>query len=345
MKANRSLVSAAAFLVVSAIMLVAAGIVLGGAQLSSGPEFTAIFSTSNGLKPDDQVQAAGVEVGRVVSVSLQDNNLVAVRFNVDGDVHLDRGTTAAIRIRSLTGVKLLDLGDSGRNHTPLPPGGTIPLKNTDPGVNLDEVFGSFQAVMQGLDPAAINQLSSSIIEVFSGESGNVDALLSNLSSVIGTFSDRAQVVDSLISNFKSVLSTVDQQGAAMDQTVVNLRALVSGLARNRALITSSVSAISTLTRDGAAYIEGIRPALNVLVTQTGRLAAGINTNLPLLTHYLQVLPSVVTALGRLGSYGSFYGLYICGAAAEVSVPGGGILHIPMAYDSAPRCQFNPGKSQ
>ncbi len=332
------------FLGLSATVLVTSAVLLGGTHLGSGTSYTAVFANSNGLIAGDEVRAAGVSVGTVQGVKLGAGNHVDVTFTVDHQVRLTRGSTATIKFRSLTGTKLLALEDAGTNRTLLPASGTIPLKRTDSGIDLDAIFNSFGPALQGLDPSALNQLSQSIIAVFSGESANVNTLLSSLGSVVSTLAQHDSVVDSLIANWKRVITTLEPQSSQFSQTLVNLQALVHGLSTNRKLVVDSLTSIADLANNGAAYIEGIRPGLATAITQAGRTAAGINSTLPTLKHYLQIYPGVLKALGRLGSYGAFYGIYFCGATAKVTVPGGTTVQLPWGIDSAPRCHAPQGGS-
>ena len=95
--------------------------------IGGGDTYTAAFSESGGLKPDDPVRIAGVRVGKVEKIEL-DGDHVKVTFRVKTDSEFGTETGAAIRVNTLLGAMYLALepagsgqleagrGDPGRAH-------------------------------------------------------------------------------------------------------------------------------------------------------------------------------------------------------------------------------------
>ena len=92
--------------------------------------YLADFSNASGLQPGDTVRIAGVEVGKVSSVTL-DNDHAVVSFSVDDSQPVTSTTRAAIHFENLLGQRFLALL-AGR------PGGTAPAaRRRDPRAALD----------------------------------------------------------------------------------------------------------------------------------------------------------------------------------------------------------------
>jgi len=88
------------------------------------------------------IDIAGVRIGDVNSVELQ-NGIAVVTFAVDRK-YVPIYKNATILLRPRTGLKdmFFDLDPGTRDAGQLPEGGTVPLANTAPDVNLDEVLSA-----------------------------------------------------------------------------------------------------------------------------------------------------------------------------------------------------------
>lgn len=113
------------FVLIGLICLGYLTIKLGKMELfnSDGYSVFATFTSVSGLKPGAEVDIAGVKVGRVKSIRL-DNKLprAIVELNVSNNVHLTDDAIASVKTSGLIGDKYISIS----------PGGTgEPLKNGD----------------------------------------------------------------------------------------------------------------------------------------------------------------------------------------------------------------------
>jgi phospholipid/cholesterol/gamma-HCH transport system substrate-binding protein len=109
--------------------------VLGG----GGYEIYALFADSGGLKNGSPIVIAGVEVGRVKSVSLDDYQARVV-LNLPRDVDIQEDAIAAIKTKGLIGEKYIEITPGG-SETLVQPGGRI--RETLPAVDLEELISNF----------------------------------------------------------------------------------------------------------------------------------------------------------------------------------------------------------
>lgn len=97
------------------------------------------FSSVEGLKPGTLVEIAGVEVGRVKAIELQ-NYRARVEFTIRDEVKLPEDTIASIRTKGLLGEKYVRLSPGGSDQF-IKPGGEI--FETEAPINLEELIASF----------------------------------------------------------------------------------------------------------------------------------------------------------------------------------------------------------
>ncbi|MFB9260695.1 MCE family protein [Dietzia aerolata] len=322
--------------------LVLAGLVVVFSEYRSGDfeRYNAHFADVSGLESGDKVRIAGVEVGQVSKVDLAEENTARVRFSVAGDQVVHQSTEAVVRYENLTGDRYLELKRGEGDQAPLEPGGTLPLAQTAPALDLDALLGGFRPLFRALDPAQVNQLSESIVKVFQGESGTVQDLLATTSSLTQALADRDQLIGDVITNLNSVLTTVADNHENVDSIVDDLQQLVSGLAANSEPLAESVSRLNDTSANMTTLLADVRPSLKEDIAQIDRVATLINEDEEFVENVMNRLPSDFEKMGRLGVYGSFFQFYLCGVIVEITNPATGQpLYLPQYEQTTGRCSF------
>ncbi len=113
-----------------------------------GYQVTAVFETSNNLRPNSPVRIAGVNVGVVKSVSrYKDTNLSQVKMEIqDKGLPIHKDATAKIRPRIfLEGNFFVDLQPGTPGSPDIDSGGTIPVTQTSTPVQLDQLLTALQS--------------------------------------------------------------------------------------------------------------------------------------------------------------------------------------------------------
>ena len=205
-------------LVVFALVTILAAYVLISTITNAGygeqTVYRAQFTDVAGLVEGDEVRIAGVRVGQVVSIGLvpgqTDRPVAEVALEVDADVPLPSGVQATIRYRNLVGQRYIALAEGDGGET-LDENAVIPLAQTKPALDLTVLFGGFQPLLTALDPEDMNRLSFEIIQVFQGEGGTVESLLSHVASLTSSLADKDAVIGDMIDNLTTVLSSVAQR--------------------------------------------------------------------------------------------------------------------------------------
>ena len=129
------------FVLVGMVCLGYLSIKLGKLELIGGNVYEVIaqFNTASGLKAGSSVEIAGVEVGRVRAITLNEDR-AAVILAVDNKVKLYTDTIASIKTRGIIGEKFLALSPGGGGD-PLKPGDTI--RDTESGLDLEELVSQY----------------------------------------------------------------------------------------------------------------------------------------------------------------------------------------------------------
>jgi len=129
------------FVLVGLLCLGYLSIKLGKLDLVGGDiyEVEAQFNSASGLKSGSAIEIAGVEVGRVRGIMLNQDRAI-VKLAVNNNVKLYTDTIASIKTRGIIGEKFLALSPGGGGD-PLKPGDTI--RDTESGLDLEELVSQF----------------------------------------------------------------------------------------------------------------------------------------------------------------------------------------------------------
>ncbi|PVG81245.1 MCE family protein [Nocardioides gansuensis] len=326
------------FILVTTVATSLLVIVVGNISFEGTRTYKAEFADATGVVKGDDIRIAGVRVGAVDDVEIHDRSRALVTFSLDEDSGITPDTQAAIRFRNLVGQRYIALTGTTGTQGRLPEGATIPVDRTSPALDLTVLFNGFKPLFQALSPADINKLSYEIIQVFQGEGGTLESLLTHTASVTSTLADRDQVVGDLIDNLNEVLVHIGDRDKELSRLIASFRTLVSGLKKDRQAILSSLDEVSALSVETAGLLSGIRRPFVEDVKQLEKLAGNMDRNKAELDRALQVLPIKVTKIGRTAIYGSWFNFYLCQFTGRVKLPGG--VNVPVDYQTgSDRCDL------
>jgi phospholipid/cholesterol/gamma-HCH transport system substrate-binding protein len=287
--------------------------------------YRAQFADVAGLVEGDEVRIAGVRVGQVAGISLADETdrpTAEVELEVSSDVPVPAGVEATIRYRNLVGQRYIALTDGdGSGGRTLAAGDVIPLAQTTPALDLTTLFGGFRPLLQALSPADMNRLSFEIIQVFQGEGGTVQSLLSHVASLSDSLADKDAVIGSMIDNLTTVMGTVADRDEQLSNLVVSLQEFVTGLAGDREAIFDSLQTIDTLAATTTGFLEDARPPLEADIEALGDLSGNLADDRDLVEEFLQIAPVKIDLITRTAINGSWFNFFMCSANGTLVLPG------------------------
>ena len=129
------------FMIAGMICLAYLTIKLGQLEVlgDKGYEIQAVFSSSGGLKTGSSVVIAGVEVGRVKKVILDDYQ-ARVTMSVPLEVKIQEDAIASIKTKGLIGEKYVEISPGGLDEN-LEPGGVI--RDTQPPIDIEQLISKY----------------------------------------------------------------------------------------------------------------------------------------------------------------------------------------------------------
>ncbi|KZM76036.1 MlaD family protein [Nocardia terpenica] len=242
--------------------------------------YTAVFTDADGLRAGDDVRMVGMQVGKVVSLRL-DDGAARVRFTVRRDHPIRQGATLAIRYQSLAGQRYVDIRQPERATATLAPGATIGPDHTVPSFDITALFNGLQPVLAQASPDAVNRLAQSLLAVLDGDGSGLGRALDAVDQLGGYVSDRQAVIATLIHNLRQISDVLAGRSP-------HLVALIGGLA-------DVFEALEQKLQGVVDFAETVPPVLQPLDELAARLGLTPDTNRDIDTALRAALPDPAAA--------------------------------------------------
>jgi phospholipid/cholesterol/gamma-HCH transport system substrate-binding protein len=330
------------FLVITAFATYVLGATIANSSFGSTYSYSANFTDVTGLQIGDDVRIAGVRVGTVKNIKMeQDERHVGfahVSFTVQKSSRLPESSQVYLRYRNLVGQRYLDIEQgAGDPNRILKPKAEIPISRTHPAVDLTVLFNGFQNLITGLDAPEINKLSYAIIQTLQGEGGALESMLSTIADLTNSLADKDKLIGDVIDNLTTALNTVGQRDTELSALIVQLRDFMSGLAADRHTIGNAINGVNTLAISTASLLSQVRGPFKQDIKSITTLVDTLNKNSGTLTYVIKQLPPTVGALIRTADYGSWFNFYLCSASGIITLPLNKKVQIQIANGSHARC--------
>jgi phospholipid/cholesterol/gamma-HCH transport system substrate-binding protein len=327
----------AIFLTVCVFGIFAMFAIFAQLRFQSEQTFDAEFTNVSGLKVDDFVRVAGVEVGKVKEIHLKPDTTAVVKFTTDDTVVLTDGSRAVIRYADLIGGRYLGLEDGAGGTRKLNSGSTIPMTRTSPALDLDALIGGFRPLFRALDPDQVNALSSQLIQALQGQGATINSFLAQTAALTNTLGDRDQLIGQVVVNLSTVLGSLGDQNKQFDKAVTSLSQLVGGLAGRKQDISNAVAYANEAAGGVADLLAQARPPLKKVVKETDRTAATVLADKDYFDNLINTLPDAYQVLNRQGLYGDFFSFYLCDLVLKLNGKGGQPVYVKLAGQDSGRC--------
>lgn len=234
------------------LVVLAAWVILetiGGLQMfQSGYRVNALFNTAQDLKVGDNVKMAGVEIGRVESITLT-NQSVNVAMKLHPGVIVKTDSKASIKFTGLMGQNFVSISFGGLDSPQAVDGATL---QTEEQPDLNAVMAKLNDAADGIKRFGdafsgdkISNLIGPLVDFVKQNSGNIGGAISNIDNITAQIASGQGTVGQLIYHqdfYNSALDTVSN----IQGTIADVRSVVTG-------ITNGQGTIGKLVTDDTLY--------------------------------------------------------------------------------------------
>lgn len=275
--------------------------------IGQGATYTARFSESAGVQPDDDVRIAGIRIGTVTDLTLEGSDVV-VSFKAP-DAWIGDRTSAAIEIKTVLGQKYIALEPAG--DRPLDPDQGIPRSRTRAPFDVIQAFSELSTTVEDIDTNQLSQSLGVLSETLDGAAGPVRGALGGLSRLSRTISSRDQELARLLANTRTTTQVLADRDAEVERLINDGNLLLSELRARKAAIDNLLNGtialaaqLRGLVADNEATLRPTLESLDGVLRTLEENSANLENGLRLLAPFARVFANVV-------GNGRWFDAYIC----------------------------------
>lgn len=288
--------------------------------IGGGDTYYAEFSESGGLKVNDEVRVAGVRVGKVDSIEL-DDGVVRVGFKIKTDAKLGDDTVAAIKVKTILGAMFLSIEPSGSGD--MEEGDTIPVERTSSPFDVVDAFTGLAETSADIDTDQLAASLTTLADLTRNTPEEFRAALEGVSALSEVVASRDAEINTLLQSLTRVSTVLD----ARDQDIVKLMAdadvLFRALLERREAIHNILVSTVTLSKELTALVRESRADLKPALRHLESVLAVVNKNQDNLDRSLQLMAPFYTVFANVFGNGPWWDTYIANLP-PVPSPGGGL---------------------
>jgi phospholipid/cholesterol/gamma-HCH transport system substrate-binding protein len=256
-----------------------------------GETLHAEFTDVAGIAPGDPVRIAGIVVGTVEAVHVEEDHAL-VDLTVDTDVVLGDRTTAALSLDTLLGQSSLVLVPDGTGE--LEDGATIPLTRTTTPFSVTDALLGTGDELTPIDTAGLTKAIRTVSAAIDPAADEVRSAATGLSSLSRAVARRENEVRTLFRQTREIATTLAGRTTDLVTLIDNSDLIAQTLVQRQQVIESLLRTTGSLARAIEEVIrdneEQITPGLTDLQAVLGVLKenqADLDESIRLLAPYLR----------------------------------------------------------
>ncbi|WP_235852632.1 MULTISPECIES: MlaD family protein [Mycobacterium] len=249
------------------------------------------FSSVLNLPARAKVDSGGVQIGVLDHVQLDGATAVAY-VDIAGDTKLPGNTRAELRQATPLGdiyIALLPPADRAGGMPVLRDGGTIPLRNTAPADNVEDLLRSVSNLVAG---GAIGTLQSTVVnanKAFPKSPAELTRMQQTLAGVLNDLAANQNTIDGILSSMENITTNMAANTAVFNRLVTEGPPKLQGLSAITMAILNVVGDSRDVSKLGGELtnpiVGDIMQMLSYLTPMVGTLAT-VDTTIPVLADKL-----------------------------------------------------------
>jgi phospholipid/cholesterol/gamma-HCH transport system substrate-binding protein len=273
-------------------------------------KLSATFDDVTGLLRDDNVKVAGVVVGKVGSVTI-DQGKAKVEFTVKDSVKVPTDSSVAVRWRNLIGQRYLYVYP-GTASTVYKGGDTV--TKTRSVVDVGELFNRLGPIVQALDPKAVNTFLDAIVQALDGNTDKIRQSIDDLAVVAQSLGSRDQTIGRLIDNVNTVAGAINDRDAQIRTVLDNLVLISQTFSQNTDVLNTAVTNLGDFSDNFGTLLANNSVQLDRIIANLNTIIDEVKVKLPVLDSTLGGLDTAAKTLFNASRYGEWLNQVIpCGA--------------------------------
>lgn len=273
--------------------------------LLAGRAYSAALTEAGGLKPGDDVRIAGVKVGKVTEVDLEDDH-VRVDFRVERSVRLGDETAASVRIKTILGQKFLMLDPAGKGELQAP----IPLDRTVAAYDVVEAFSDLAVTADRIDTEQMALALDTIATTFRDTPEEVRAAVDGLGRLSRAVAERDEQLRTLLKHTDAVTDVLSDRNREIVTLLADGDLLLQELQKRREDINRLLVSTVTLSQQLTAMVRENRAELKPALERLEQVLRVLKANQDNLDRSIALLAPFTRMFANTVGNGRWFDTYV-----------------------------------
>lgn len=277
--------------------------------LKQAYEVQAEFSDAAGLQVENQVRVAGIKVGTVSGVELQDGH-VLVTMEIENGMEIPADAFANIKLATLLGTKFVDLEAKGGEPF-LEAGDVIPEEKTTVPYEIYQAANEGTGVLEELDGDALNGALRELTKLTAAAEDEVGIALEGLNELGTGLNEKDEELRSLLSGSRELTALLADEGDQVVRLIDASNDVLGSLARKREDIQSLLSVTKQMAGTVTEVLRENRGNLDSILTDLHNALVVLERNVEHLDVAFQYAGDSSRYFARIWMQGRWGDIYSC----------------------------------
>lgn len=275
--------------------------------LSQVSTYDVFFEEAGGLVPGDIVTVAGIEVGKVERIGIEqtgDGLLAKVSFRLNDTVVLGEGTRAAIKTETVLGRRNVTLTPDGKGR--IEPGQSIPVDQTVAPYSLTDTLEDAVSTLKGSDTEQLNEALATLNEAFAETPDNMRAAVDGISRMSKAIADRDEALGDLLEKARGVSSIVGNRSDQIEKLLIDANSLLGELQLRRQALGEVITGVKDVSAELTGFVDDNNEQLQPVLDQFNQVLDILNDNEQNFSDAVDNLGPYANILGEAVASGPYF---------------------------------------
>lgn len=269
--------------------------------------YTAEVLDAAGLKTGDEVRVAGLKVGAVNGIELEDDH-VLVTFTVDKDIRLGDKTGVDIKTESLLGKRGLRVRPAGAGE--IGKKDTIPLAHTTTPYALTDALGELATTVEEIDTDVVTEALNSFSDNLEDTPEELRDALNGITRLSKSLSERDESLRQLFARADGVTGVLSERSDQLNALVLDANMLFSQLDERKQMLNQLIINIGAVSTQLTGFVQDNEEQMQPTLTELDKVMQMLANNRDNISESLDGVSKYMYALGESVSGGPFFFAYI-----------------------------------
>ena len=277
--------------------------------LKQAYEVQAEFADAAGLQVENQVRVAGIKVGTVSDIELQDDH-VLVTLEIENGTEIPQDAFANIKLATLLGTKFVDLEAKGGEPF-LEDGDVIPVEKTTVPYEIYQAANQGTGVLEELDGDALNEALVELTKLTAAAEDEVGIALEGLNELGTGLNEKDEELRSLLTGSRELTGLLADEGDQLIRLIDASNDVLSSLARKREEIQSLLAVTKDMAGTVTQVLRENRGHLDTILTDLHNALVVLERNVEHLDVAFQYVGDSSRYFARIWTQGRWGDIYSC----------------------------------